>query len=234
MAPRGEDDKTVRILLVSEHALLGELLKPALSNYNIKIVDHVFAPQNVLQKIKEQSPSLILINAAVYGSENEQICQQILNLYPDVKVVTCYWPCMWKWFTSQHGTQIAVRISNIGEMVQAIRTIAQGLFYSPFERQTGFSRISPREMKLKAAGLNETQMNILRLMAKGYSNRQIAQQLSLQVQTVKNNVSIIFQELGVQNRTEAVMTALRRGIISLQDMAVGSEPLAPEAHEYVA
>lgn len=225
MASRVEDGKAIKILLVDECALVGELLRPVLGKYNIRIADQAFACDEVPPKIKEHSPDAVLLNEAMGSAENDELCRRILRLYPHIKVFTYHWLDVWKWVVSQEGTQIAVKLTTIEEMVRAIRAIVQGLFYPCSSNYTmTFSRPHPRgNNKLRASGLNDTQISILKLVAKGHSNRQIAQQLSLQLQTVKNNLNTIFHELCVQNRTEAVMAALRKGIISWQDVLVESE-----------
>ena len=61
--------------------------------------------------------------------------------------------------------------------------------------------------------LNRTQLAILRLMARGYSNREIAAEVHLSENTVKTHVQSIFGKLGAHNRVEAVMLASRRSLI---------------------
>lgn len=229
MVSRIEDSRAIKVLLVDKCALVGELLRPMLSKYGIKIADQAFACEEVLQKIREHSPDAVLLNEAMDSAESDELCRHILRLYPQVKVFTYHWLDAWKWFISQQGTQIAVKLTTVEEMVRAIRAIVQEVFYPCSSNHSVVSsRLNPQSnSKLRASGLNDTQISILKLVAKGYSNRQIAQHLSLQVQTVKNNLNTIFHELCVQNRTEAVMAALREGIISWQDVLVESELGAP-------
>ncbi|MBC7232359.1 MAG: response regulator transcription factor [Chloroflexi bacterium] len=225
MAAQIEDGKAIKILLVDRCTLAGELLGPVLSRFNIKIIDQAFTCEEVLQKIREHLPGAVLLNEAMDSAESDKLCRRILDLYPQIKVFTYHWLDAWKWFASQQGAQIVMRLTTIEEMVWVIRAIVQELFYPCFPNHllTSSSRVYPRNNKLRASGLNDTQISILKLVAKGHSNREIAQHLSLQVQTIKNNLNIIFQELCVQNRTEAVMVALQRGIILWQDVFSESE-----------
>jgi DNA-binding NarL/FixJ family response regulator len=67
-----------------------------------------------------------------------------------------------------------------------------------------------------AGDLSERELEVLRLLVDGASNKGIAQRLSLSENTVKAHVSHIFGKLGVQSRTEAVTVALQRGLVSLE------------------
>ncbi len=78
---------------------------------------------------------------------------------------------------------------------------------------TDEARLSPT-----SAELSGREMEILRLLGRGLSNRQIAAALAVSQNTVKLHVTSILLKLDVGNRTEAVMTAVRRGILSLDDV----------------
>ena len=64
--------------------------------------------------------------------------------------------------------------------------------------------------------LSERELSILRLMAQGKTNQEIAEALFLAIGTVKNNISQILGKLHANDRTQAVLTALRRGIVDLE------------------
>lgn len=64
--------------------------------------------------------------------------------------------------------------------------------------------------------LTPREVEILTLVKEGYTDKQIAEELGIAPETVKNHLSVIYIRLGVKNRTEAVVTALRMGIIELE------------------
>ena len=67
------------------------------------------------------------------------------------------------------------------------------------------------------AWLTERELEVLRLAAKGMSNREIAQALTISVRTVQTHLTNVFNKMGVGSRTEAVVFALRKGLITLED-----------------
>jgi DNA-binding NarL/FixJ family response regulator len=72
------------------------------------------------------------------------------------------------------------------------------------------------------AALTKTEMRVLDLLGRGKSNKEIAAELTCSVKTIKNHLNSIFQKLGVSNRTEAVVKAIERGLISAEDSKFGS------------
>ena len=78
------------------------------------------------------------------------------------------------------------------------------------DRFTELSRRTPSSEEL-----SERELEVLQLMAKGAANKEISAQLSISQSTVKTHIANIFQKLGVNDRTEAVTQALRKGIIRL-------------------
>jgi len=65
--------------------------------------------------------------------------------------------------------------------------------------------------------LTATEIKVMALLGKGKSNKEIAQQLGCSVKTIKNHLNSVFQKLGVNNRTEAVVKAIEKGLISTDD-----------------
>ena len=98
-----------------------------------------------------------------------------------------------------------------GEVVQAVRMAAAGWRVIPPGVSTRLGEFSPR------ADLTAREWEVLRLTAKGFRNRDIARLIGRSVETVKAHLRNIMQKLGVEDRTEAVMVALQRGIIHLDD-----------------
>ena len=105
------------------------------------------------------------------------------------------------------------------ELVQAIRFVKSGEFVShPLIAQKIFKRMRRQPVALDfGEHLTTREVEVLRLAAKGRSNRDIADQLGVGVRTVKGHLMNIFDKMHVSSRTEAVMEALKRGWISIED-----------------
>ena len=102
-----------------------------------------------------------------------------------------------------------LKSSMIDELLTAIRNVHSGRRYIPADVAQDIAIHAAEEP------LSAREIDILTLVAAGQANKVVARQLSVSEQTVKAHLRTIFQKLGVNDRTQAVTTALRRGIISL-------------------
>jgi DNA-binding NarL/FixJ family response regulator len=97
--------------------------------------------------------------------------------------------------------------STLEELVQAIRRVHEGKSYLPTELASGLAQY------LAGEAVTPREVEVLRLVAGGNGNRDIATQLSISEDTVKGHVRRIMEKLGAKDRAEAVVIGLRRGII---------------------
>jgi DNA-binding NarL/FixJ family response regulator len=95
------------------------------------------------------------------------------------------------------------------EFVTAVQKVAHGEYYIP---QQVAARLAQR---IPAQDLSQREMEVLKLIVQGRSNKEIADKLGLSESTVKNHVNGLLSKLHVQDRTQAVTTALKRGIVTL-------------------
>jgi DNA-binding NarL/FixJ family response regulator len=102
--------------------------------------------------------------------------------------------------------------ATIEELMQGIRSVMAG---KPALEPGVAARLLDRMAEGDAGELSERELEVLRLLVGGASNKGIAQQLTLSENTVKAHISHIFNKLAVQSRTEAVTVALQRGLVSL-------------------
>ena len=95
------------------------------------------------------------------------------------------------------------------EFIAALRKVAQGEYYLP---QTVAARLAQR---VPAGQLSQREMDVLKLIVQGLSNKEIADSLHLSESTIKNHVNSLLSKLHVKDRTQAVTTALKRGMVTL-------------------
>jgi DNA-binding NarL/FixJ family response regulator len=138
----------------------------------------------------------------------------ILAAHPKAKIVA---------FTSSAGDADIYRALTAGacgylskdavgeQLIEAIRAAAAGRRVIPTAIAARLAEFTPR------ADLTSRELDVLRLAARGFRNREIARSLTRSEETIKVHVKHIMAKLGVRDRTEAVTVALRRGIIHLDD-----------------
>lgn len=95
------------------------------------------------------------------------------------------------------------------EFLLALRRVAKGEFYIP---QAVAARLAQR---IPAGELSQREKDVLKLIVRGLSNKEIGSQLHISESTVKNHVNSVLSKLQVRDRTQAVTTALKRGLIAL-------------------
>jgi len=105
------------------------------------------------------------------------------------------------------------------QLVQAIRLVRAGEFVShPAVAQRLYIRATRRPVMVSLVEhLTHRELEVLKLAAKGMSNRDIGDELGIGLRTVKGHFETIFGKMGVKSRTEAVLMALKQGWVSLQD-----------------
>ena len=213
----------IRILLVDDHALFREGMRSLLEDQDdIEIVGEAEDGLEAVKLVAELKPTVVLmdINMPVVDGveatrmiieENEAVGIIILTMYPQDEYV----------FQALKAGAKAYLLKDTRskKLLEAIRTVHDGEAVISAEMTARlldeFRRLSTKKEKEKPKfqSLTEQERRILTLVAEGASNKDIALDLSLSERTIKNYLSIIFQKLQVNNRTEAAIRAMRDGLV---------------------
>jgi NarL family two-component system response regulator LiaR len=165
----------------------------------------------VLPLVARSKPDLVLLDVRMPNMDGLACLDEIRRRHPDVKVV------MLSASTSQDLIETALRrgasayiIKSIdpGDLPATLRQALQGSVFSA----GGIGAISDSS-GAKAAGLTEREISILKSLARGSSNEEIATEFGVAQQTVKFHLTNIYRKLGVKNRTEAIRHAYRLGFV---------------------
>jgi len=206
----------IRILLVDDHQVVREGLRRMLElEADFQVVGEAAEAKEVLTQVELLSPEVILMDIKMPEVDGIELTRQITQKYPSGKVImlTLY---------DEYLTQ-AIEAGAVGyvlkdikreELIRAIRGAHQGR--SPLNLSLSQDQlaelVAPVESQQRAY-LSERELAILRLIADGVTTKKIADQLFLSESSVKRSVSLIFEKLGVRNRSEAVSEAYKRRLI---------------------
>lgn len=205
----------IRIMLVDDHPVVREGLAAMIGTQSDMAV--VAAAAEATQAIvlyREHQPDVTLMDLRLPGLSGAEIIKTLRQEFPNGRFIVV---------TSFHGDQDVYQALQAGassyvlkemfgeELFKAIRTVHAGGHYLP----PGV--VEDRESGLLPHGLTPREMDVLRLMAAGHSNKQIGDALNVTEGSVKFYVNKILSKLGVNDRTQAVTTALRRGIVHLDE-----------------
>ena len=216
----------MKVLLVDDHALFREGLRYMLQRLPDAV--EILEAGNFAEglTIAEQHPELdlALLDLNMPGSEGTVSIKFFHQRYPHIPVVVV---------SGEEGRGIMEKVMNAGAMgfipksssapvmLSALNLILSGGMYMPpqISQQLGVAGINENErkdgrsLKTNEYGLTTRQMEVLRYVADGLSNKQIAAAVNLAEGTVKIHVAAVFQALRVTNRMEAVRVAEQLGLL---------------------
>jgi DNA-binding NarL/FixJ family response regulator len=223
-AANGEDkESVVRVLIVDDQTVVREGLAAILStDPEIEVVGLAADGGEALALVAEALPDVVLMDLKMPVLNGVQATQQIRRTHPHVQVLvlTTYAADDWIFDAIQAGASgYLLKDTRREELVTAIKGTAEGQSYLDpaiagrvMQQSVAPARAATtRERQIPP--LTEREHEILVLLAKGFSNPEIAQRLHLARGTVRNYVSTILQKLDVSDRTQAAVEAIRRGLV---------------------
>jgi two-component system, NarL family, response regulator LiaR len=212
---------TIRILITDDHGVVRQGLRMFLSlDPDIHVVGEAENGQEALEMARELEPDVVLMDLLMPVMDGIKATRAIRSELPEVEVVA---------LTSvleDASVTRAVRAGAIGyllkdadaeELHRAIRGAAEGRVQLAPEAAARLMReVSAPE---NPEALTERETEVLRLLARGKANKQIASELFVEEKTVKSHVLNILRKLGVQSRTQAALHAVRTGLVSTEELS---------------
>jgi NarL family two-component system response regulator LiaR len=210
-------DSRVRVVLVAPHALprLG-LVRLLESLEDVDVVAHAGASHEGLKLAEEYLPDVLVVDGEVAAADGMRMISDLKRDVPSVRVV----------LLADRATQLQVESAlEAGTDGYTLKDISLGELHATIGRVAGGDTVLHPDVasvlakrlaangKEKPNSLTPRQREILRLLASGLENKQIARQLGIGVHTVKTHVSRVLAKLGASSRTEAVVFALRDHLI---------------------
>jgi two-component system, NarL family, response regulator LiaR len=211
-----EAPMTIRILLVDDHTVVRKGLRTFLSyDPDLEVVGEASDGREALTKARELAPDVVLMDLLMPEMDGIAATAAIRRELPETEVLA---------LTSvlEDASVVgAVRAGAIGYLLKdtqaealcrAIKAAAEGqVQLTPKAAARLMQAVSGPE---SPEALTERETVVLRLLAQGYSNKQIARSLNNTEKTIKTHVSRILSKLGVQSRTHATLYAIRTGLVS--------------------
>ena len=219
----GEGSSTIKVLLADDHALVREGTRRLLeAEPDIRVVAEAGDGAGAVAQTDQTKPDVVIMDIALPGMSGIEATRQIKARQPHIAVLA---------LTAYDDEQYVLALLDAGaagfllkdvrgeELAAAIRAVHRGeSVLQPRIAQRALMRaISRRSPTPSTPPLSEREMEVLREAARGLPNKDIARRLNLSVRTIHTHLGNAFNKLGVGSRTEAVLLALRRGWISLDE-----------------
>jgi len=222
------ENETISVVIADDHTLVREGTKQMLEGQSgIEIVGEASDGEQAIRLAATLKPDVILMDIAMPGVNGIEATRRIKQEWPriSVLVLTAYDDDQYIDALLDAGAA-GYLLKNVSaeELARSVRAVAEGeSVLHPDVASKVFKRLTSRERPESEEGLTdaltERESTVLRIAAKGLSNKMIAKELSLSDRTVQVHLSNIFGKLGVASRTEAVITALRRGLLRLEEIS---------------
>ena len=207
------DLKLIRILTVDDHPLLRQGIAALVNaECDMKLVAEASNGQEAVEKFRLYRPDITLMDLQMPDLNGVEAITVIRSEFPDARIIV---------LTTYTGDVQALRALKAGacgyilkrqvprELLDGIRAVHSGHKRIPSESAADLVEHAKDE-------LTPREVDVLRLIAAGNANKQIADQLSIGEASVKSHVANILSKLGANDRTHAVTIGLRRGIIELE------------------
>ena len=200
----------IKILLVDDQQVVREGLRRMLELENdLNVVGEASDASEALPQVESLSPEIVLMDIKMGGVDGIELTRRLRQKFPDINVImlTLY---------DEYLTQ-AIEAGAVGyllkdikreELVRAIRSVRDGR--SPL----ALSLTRDHLTELTSFSLSDRESTILHLIADGVTTAEISDQMFLSQASVKRSISLIFEKLGVRNRSEAVSEAYKRKLIN--------------------
>jgi NarL family two-component system response regulator LiaR len=217
----------IRVLICDDQRIVCEGLEAILSSDpDIQVVGIAGDGAEALEKIPDTHPDVVLMDLKMPGMNGIQATHKISDEYPQVKVLvlTTYGADEWVFDAIRSGAAgYLLKGTPRDTLIAAVKGTAAGETHvDPAVAGKLFSRVAQQSALSSnttiADALSQRELDVLRLLARGLSNAEIAQRLHLSEGTVRNYVSAILTKLEVSDRTQAAVLALRHGLADLSDV----------------
>lgn len=206
--------KSIRVLTVDDHPLLREGIAALVSaEADMKLIAEASNGQEAVEKFRQHRPDVTLMDLQMPGVNGIEAITRIQSEFPGARIIvlTTYSGDVQVLAALKAGARAYILKGHVHrELLETIRAVHAGQKRIPPEIAAELAQHATDD------SLTPREIDVLRLIATGNSNKQIADQLSIGEATVKSHVTNILSKLSANDRAHAVTIGLKRGIIELE------------------
>jgi two-component system, NarL family, response regulator LiaR len=211
----------IRLLLADDHAIVRKGLQTLLDcEPDMKVVGEAVTGFEAVNQSIALKPDVIILDMVMPEQDGVETIKQLRKEAPDVQILVL------TNFCEEEMVIPAIRAGAIGyllkdtlpeQLLQAIRAVSQGESYLHPSIALQVIREIFSPVKDESILLTFREVEVLKLVARGFSNMEIAGLLTINERTIGNHISSILSKLNLSNRTQAALYALRQGFVTLDE-----------------
>lgn len=216
--PVGTEPMSIRLVVADDHEVVRSGLVSILEGTNIEVVGEASSGDEAVEVVRRVKPDVVTLDVRMDNGDGLTALEQMRKELPDLKVIILS--------TFDNPTYMA-RAHELGanayllkgaqreDFVELIEAVAAGKNIPRKYKLDGIagamaSRAKPPDEEIP---LTQRETQVLRHLALGLSNKEIAQSLSISLETVKEHVQYVLRKIGVNDRTQAAVWAVRKGLV---------------------
>ena len=200
----------IRILLVDDHVTIRMGVTTAAGDASdMEVIAEAESGEDAIELFRKHRPDLVVLDLRLQGMSGIETLKALREEFKHVKVlIFCSHAKGEEIYEAMKAgaSGFVLKEMPLDQLLEAIRAISRGEQYVPRE-------IAARMGERLLAHLSPRETEVLRLLARGLSNKEMGGQLGVVEGTVKLHVASIFNKLGVSDRTQALVEAIKRGIV---------------------
>jgi two-component system, NarL family, response regulator LiaR len=211
-------NQAIHILIADDHPVVRDGLNAILSTQpDFQVVGEAANGEEVIEKVTKLHPDVLLLDLEMPVMDGVETLRRLRVTHPEMRSI------VFTAFDTDERILGAVQAGAQGyllkgtpreQLFEAIRVVFNGgSLLQPVVMSKLMRRISEKPADSATEPLTPRELDVLRLLARGLQNKEIAAELVISERTVKFHVSSIFSKLGASNRTEAVTMALQQGLV---------------------
>jgi DNA-binding NarL/FixJ family response regulator len=208
----------VRVLLAEDHHIVRQGTRLYLESQGVDVVGEATNGREAVEMARELKPDVVVMDIHMPELTGVEATRRIRHDCDDVRVLvlTAYDEPAYAHALLDAGADgFVLKTAELSQLLQAVREVAVGR--RVFDAETLKRAARHAETQSLVEGLTDREIDVLRQAAQGLTNKQIGKVLFISDRTVQGHLKNIYQKLGVTTRTEAVSTALKQGLILLDE-----------------
>lgn len=209
---------SVRLLLADDHPMLRDGLRRSLTEEGFTVVGEASDGYEAVEKATELRPQVVLMDVTMPNCDGVEATRRIRSSLDDVRVVMLTMHAdhdVLQAALAAGASGYLVKDCSLDEIAEAVRLAASDATLSPGLASSMLAEVRRLDEPDAERIVTKREEEVLQLIADGCSTTEVAERLYISQKTVKNHLASIYQKLDARDRTQAVLQAVRMGIIHL-------------------